>query len=180
MHVYQVYKVNVKGVQELVQIQVSFSQATQSFGVRPPPVAVRPGGDLSLVQLPVEVLQGVFSFLDPWSLASVALVSQHLREVASSLLDTRGCVALQWERREGPRQGWEVQYMRWFFSPYFQPIEHWGLHSEGAVSTHLQTCPYNIRTEHRRQEQGTQQAKDLMQALGVKMKLKQESEWFIK
>ena len=119
-----------------------------------------------------------------------------MRGVACSLLDSMGCVALQWERKEGPGEGWEVAYKRWFFSPYFQPITKWGLHSEGAVSNHLQTCPFNIRTEHRRQEKGTQQAilpfidqpdmklffqaKDLMKALGVKMKQKQESEWFIK
>ena len=107
--------------------------------------------------LPAELLHHVFSFLDPWTLASVALVSQHLRGVACSLLDSMGCVALQWERKEGPGGGWEVAYKRWFFSPYFQPITKWGLHSEGAVSTHLQTCPFNIRTEHRRQEKGTQE-----------------------
>ena len=137
--------------------EVVYCQATQSFGIRPPPVSVKPGGDISLGDLPAELLHHVFSFLDPRSLASVALVSQHLRGVACSLLDTMGCVALQWERSESPGGGWEVAYKRWFFSPYFQPITKWGLHSEGAVSTHLQTCPFNIRTEHRRQEKGTQE-----------------------
>jgi len=160
---------------------VVYCQATQSFGVRPPPVGVTPGrkGSLELEQLPVEVLQCVFAFLDPWSLGSAALVSHLFRSVASSLLDTRGCVALQWEKSEIPGGGWEVAYMRWFFSPYFNPIEHWGMNSDGAVSVHLQTCPYNIRTEHKRQEKHTKEAKELMKALGVKMKMKQDSEWFI-
>jgi hypothetical protein len=68
---------------------VVFCQATQSFGIRPPPVEVRPGGRLGLHQLPAEVLQYAFSFLDCWSLGSVALVSQQLRSVACSLLDSR-------------------------------------------------------------------------------------------
>ena len=129
-------------------------QATQSFGVRPPPNLVTPGGDNSLEQLPVEVLVKVLSYLDSWGLASVALVSHLMRGVAASLLDmrcsflllsppftsfhllpppstsfhfVRGCVALQWERREGAA-GWEVAYKRWFFSSYFQPVERWGMH----------------------------------------------------
>jgi len=160
--------------------EVVYCQATQSFGIRPPPVSVKPGGDISLGDLPAELLHHVFSFLDPRSLASVALVSQHLRGVACSLLDTMGCVALQWERSESPGGGWEVAYKRWFFSPYFQPVNKWGLHSEGVISEHLQNCPFNIRTEHKRQEKSSPQAKEFMKALGVKMKQKQESEWFIK
>ena len=108
------------------------------LGVHPPPVPVKPGGHLALHDLPAELLQHVFSFLDPWTLASVALVSQHMRGVACSLLDSMGCVALQWERKEGPGGGWEVAYKRWFFSPYFQPITKWGLHSEGL-------CPHTSR-----------------------------------
>jgi len=73
-----------------------------------------------------------------------------------------------------------VAYKRWFFSPYFQPVNKWGLHSEGVISEHLQNCPFNIRTEHKRQEKSSPQAKEFMKALGVKMKQKQESEWFIK
>ena len=137
--------------------EVVYCQATQSFGIRPPPVSVKPGGDISLGDLPAELLHHVFSFLDPRSLASVALVSQHLRGVACSLLDTMGCVALQWERSESPGGGWEVAYKRWFFSPYFQPVNKWGLHSEGVISEHLQNCPFNIKTEHKRQEKSSPQ-----------------------
>jgi len=162
---------------------IVYCQDTSSFGVRPPQTGVLPSlaaGSLSLEQLPVEVLQYVFSFLEPWSLASVALVSHRLRSVACSLLETKGCVALQWEQRQSPQGGWEVAYARWFFSPYFQPITHWGLHGDGAVSQHLQTCPYNIRCEHKRQDRNTQQQRDFIKALQGKINLKRDSEWFIK
>jgi hypothetical protein len=88
-------------------------------------------------------------------------------------------VTLQWERRAAPEQGWEVAYLRWFFSPHFQPVERWGLNGEAAVAAHLSSCPYNIRTEHRRQERTSQEARDLLLALGAKVKLKKDSEWFI-
>ena len=103
-------------------------QATQSFGVLPPPPAVTAGGGLLLTELPAELLHLILTFLDPRSLGAVALVSHQLRGVAASLLDSRGCVALQWERREGPGGGWEVAYRRWFFSPHFQPVTQWGIH----------------------------------------------------
>ena len=103
-------------------------QATQSFGVLPPPPAVTPGGGLLLAELPAELLHLILAFLEPRSLGAVALVSHQLRAAAAALLDSRGCVALQWERREGRGGGWEVAYRRWFFSPYFQPVSQWGLH----------------------------------------------------
>jgi len=107
---------------------IVYCQATQSFGVLPPPPAVTPGGGLLLAELPAELLHLILAFLEPRSLGAVALVSHQLRAAAAALLDSRGCVALQWERREGRGGGWEVAYRRWFFSPHFQPVSQWGLH----------------------------------------------------
>ena len=50
-----------------------------SFGVRPAPVTSLQGGDgdggLTLTDLPLELVQLVFTYLDSWSLANLALKS---------------------------------------------------------------------------------------------------------
>jgi len=164
--------------------KVVYSQDTMSFGIRPPPVeliASKTKGK-SLTDLPVEVLQVIFSFLDSWSLSNLALVNNLLRDVSSSLLDEKGCVALQWEKIDSQGmgvKGWVVGYKRWFFSNYFCPVEHWGVNADGAVSEHMKVCPYNIQSEHRKPDTKSKGWQNFMEALGVKIKMKRESEWFI-
>eukprot|EP00092_Neocalanus_flemingeri_P003271 GFUD01003502.1.p1 GENE.GFUD01003502.1~~GFUD01003502.1.p1 ORF type:complete len:627 (+),score=134.00 GFUD01003502.1:172-2052(+) len=164
---------------------VVYSQDTMSFGIRPPPVELKPSkrGGKSLTDLPLELLQVIFSYLDSWSLSNIALANNLLREVASSLLDEKGCVALQWEKIDtrgvGGKGGWIVGYKRWFFSNYFCPVNHWGVNADGAVSEHLKNCPYNIKAEHRKPDVKSEGWTDFMEALGVRMKQKRESEWFI-
>merc|ERR1711974_182112 len=79
------------------ETKVVYSQDTMSFGIRPPPVQLLKGAHpgKSLTDLPVELLQVIISFLDSWSLANLALVNTLLRDIACSLLDEKGCVALQ-------------------------------------------------------------------------------------
>jgi len=165
---------------------IVYSQDTMSFGIKPPPVELKPSkkGGKSLTDLPVELLQLIFGFLDSWSLSNLALVNNLLREVACSMLDDKGCVALQWEkvdlRSMGGKINWVVGYKRWFFSNYFCPVNHWGINADGAVTEHLKKCPYNMKTEHIKPDVKSKGWKNFMEALGEKMKLKRESEWFIK
>merc|ERR1719244_119916 len=166
------------------QAEVVFSQAVRSFGIKPPSAEL-PLGDsgLTLVDLPVELLQYILSLLDPWSLCNVSLTCHTLREVACSLLDLKGCVALQWEKSDNSwmgRNSWEIAYKRWFFSSYFHPVHNWGLNTDGLIAEHLKKCPYNIKTVHVKQDKNSKLAKSFIEALNVKMKLKQQSEWFIK
>ena len=160
--------------------RIVFSQDLQSFGVRPPPSGVKNGGAslVGLLDLPEELLLQVLSLLDPWSLASVALVSRRLRHTASSFLDCRGCLALQWSQVEGV--GWRVANTRWFFPPYFEPVKQWGHRSDGPLLEHLRTCPYNMRTEHRGQDQATPEARRVMVQLEQRIKLRQHSQGGVK
>lgn len=164
---------------------VVFSEATESFGIRPPPLPLKEGKRTarSLVDLPLELLQQIFLWLDSWSLSQMSLVSRTMREVSATLLDLRGCVALQWERvGDGvivKKRGWKVAYKRWFFSSHFSQVDSWGLNADGAISEHLKTCPYNIRTVHQAQDRTSRTAKDLMKALNSKIQLKRQSVWFI-
>ena len=167
---------------------IVYSQEITSFGVRPAPVTSLQGDDdggLTLTDLPLELVQLVFTYLDSWSLANLALVSVRCRELVSGLLDDKGCVALQWERREQERlgtrtnTGWVVAYKRWFFSSHFSPVTRWGLGGEGAVTEHLKSCPYNIRTAHTKPDTKSNQWKEFMSALKTRLKDKRNSEWFI-
>ncbi|KAM7374513.1 hypothetical protein PAMP_007166 [Pampus punctatissimus] len=55
-------------------------------------------GEDALSSLPYEVLCHMARFLDSLSLSQLALVSQLMRQVCSSLLQERGMVTLRWER----------------------------------------------------------------------------------
>ena len=64
-----------------------------------------------LTSLPFEVLMHIIKFLDPFSLGNIALTNKALREVACSLLETRGIVLLHWERqRIGLKVTWQTIY----------------------------------------------------------------------
>ena len=166
---------------------IVYSQDITSFGVRPAPVTslqpVGGAGARTLTDLPLELVQLIFTYLDSWSLANLGLVSVRCRELVAGLLDERGCVALQWERRHtgGPLPGtaWQVAYKRWFFSTHFSPVTRWGLNADGAVSEHLKTCPFNIRTAHTKPDTNSKQWNMFMSALKTRLKDKRNSEWFI-
>jgi len=121
--------------------------------------------------------------LDPWALSQLALTSRYMRAVASTLLDTRGCVALQWERFGDDafvKLSWKVAYKRWFFSSHFDPIRTWGMNTDGLMANHLKTCPYNDRVEHRTADKKDPKNIKLMKDLLAKLELKRKSDWFIK
>lgn len=76
----------------------------RSFGVRPCPDvnnACEAQSD-QFSGLPFEILRSVAGYLDSFSLCQLSLVSRTMREVCSSLLQSRGIVELQWERRMCP------------------------------------------------------------------------------
>lgn len=75
-----------------------------SFGVRPCPNvnnACETQSD-QFSGLPFEILRNVAGYLDSFSLCQLSVVSRTMREVCSSLLQSRGIVELQWERRMCP------------------------------------------------------------------------------
>ena len=65
-----------------------YSQDTLSFGIRPSPVELKPSKkeEQTLTDLPVEVLQLVFGYLDSWSLFNISLVNNMLRKVERYML----------------------------------------------------------------------------------------------
>ena len=63
-------------------------------------------------------------FFSYYSLCNLALTSIYLRQVCSSLLETKGCVTLQWQRTkrgsDTKASKWQVAYNRWFFRYDFE------------------------------------------------------------
>uniref|UniRef100_UPI0037E86C55 F-box only protein 40-like n=1 Tax=Semicossyphus pulcher TaxID=241346 RepID=UPI0037E86C55 len=101
-------------------------------------------GEDSLSSLPYEVLCHMASFLDSLSLSQLALVSQLMRQVCSSLLQERGMVTLDWERKTYSHGGakWRVKQRVWQFSTLFSPVDTWCFQDVPSVSEHLKVCPY--------------------------------------
>lgn len=83
----------------------------RSFGVQPlTDMVVEPMCD-RLSGLPFEILQHVARFLDGFSLCQLSMVSRTMRDVCASLLQTRGMVVVQWEKRQYPdgRRTWQIK-----------------------------------------------------------------------
>uniref|UniRef100_A0A4W6F6K9 F-box protein 40 n=1 Tax=Lates calcarifer TaxID=8187 RepID=A0A4W6F6K9_LATCA len=105
------------------------------------------GGEDSLSSLPYEVLCHMASFLDSLSLSQLALVSQLMRQVCSSLLQERGMVTLHWERKtySHGRAKWRVKHKVWQFSNLFSPVDTWCFQDVLPISEHLKVCPHYER-----------------------------------
>ncbi|XP_034406319.1 F-box only protein 40-like, partial [Cyclopterus lumpus] len=101
------------------------------------------GGEDSLSSLPYEVLCHMARFLDSLSLSQLALVSQLMRQVSSSLLQERGMVTLRWEKKTYSHGGakWRVKHTVWQFSTLFSPVDDWCFQNVPSMSEHLKVCP---------------------------------------
>ncbi|KAI4896048.1 hypothetical protein NFI96_015038 [Prochilodus magdalenae] len=117
----------------------------RSFGVQPKAsVVVEPSCD-RLSGLPFEILQHVARFLDGFSLCQLSMVSRTMRDVCASLLQTRGMVVVQWEKRQYPdgRRSWQIKDKVWRFSTAFSPVTKWEFADISSMADHLKRCPYN-------------------------------------
>ncbi|XP_068572204.1 F-box only protein 40-like [Cebidichthys violaceus] len=152
---------------------VSYDQQLRSFNLRPTLVASvgddsqpsrssvdssttqrkrggRGGGpEDSLSSLPYEVLCHMASFLDSLSLSQLALVSQLMRQVSSSLLQERGMVTLCWEKKTYSHGGakWKAKPV-WEFSHLFSSVDSWYMADIPPISAHLKVCPYYESSLH--------------------------------
>uniref|UniRef100_A0A8C2ZKM8 F-box protein 40 n=1 Tax=Cyclopterus lumpus TaxID=8103 RepID=A0A8C2ZKM8_CYCLU len=128
---------------------VSYDRQLRSFNLRPTLVASvgrGGGGEDSLSSLPYEVLCHMARFLDSLSLSQLALVSQLMRQVSSSLLQERGMVTLRWEKKTYSHGGakWRV----WEFSHLFSSVDSWHMADIPPISAHLKVCPYYETSLH--------------------------------
>ncbi|XP_062289516.1 F-box only protein 40-like [Scomber scombrus] len=144
---------------------VTYNQQLRSFNLRPTHILVNDlqpsksspdtsaterrrrsravGGEDTLSFLPYEVLCHMASFLDSMSLSQLALVSQLMREVCSSLLQEKGMVTLRWEKKTYSHGGakWKAKPV-WEFSHLFSSVDSWHIDDIPPISAHLKVCPY--------------------------------------
>lgn len=111
---------------------------TNGSSDEPPDTEVSTGPAFS--DFPFEVLQHIATFLDAFSLNNFSLVSKRLRDVSCSLLENRGMVVFNWERRG--KRCWGIHSKSWYFSNGFSPIRQWVFSDEEHMSTHLKECRY--------------------------------------
>ncbi|KAF7669088.1 hypothetical protein LDENG_00252010 [Lucifuga dentata] len=111
----------------------------------------RGGREDSLSSLPYEVLCHMASFLDSLSLSQLALVSQLMRQVCSSLLQDRGMITLRWEKKKYSHGGakWRAKPV-WEFSRLFSSVDSWHFADIPPISAHLKVCPYYKTCLHRK------------------------------
>ncbi|XP_074542026.1 F-box only protein 30-like [Halichoeres trimaculatus] len=134
--------------------KVVHDKSLRSFGVQPCPRGKLPSDSNSdqLSGLPMEILWHITGFLDSFSLCQLSLVSKTMREVCASLLQSRGIVELQWERRQSSGAPgtvtWQVKNKVWRFTTAFSPVSSWGFTDLPSMSDHLKKCPFNV-VEHK-------------------------------
>lgn len=134
--------------------RVVHDKSLRSFGVQPCPRGKLPSDSNSdqLSGLPIEILWHITAFLDSFSLCQLSLVSKTMREVCASLLQSRGIVELQWERRQNSGApgtvSWQVKNKVWRFTTAFSPVSSWGFTDLPSMSDHLKKCPFNV-VEHK-------------------------------
>ncbi|XP_066289575.1 F-box only protein 30-like [Branchiostoma lanceolatum] len=104
-----------------------------------------------LSTLPFEILQHISLCLDSFSLCNFSMVSKLTREVCHSILEDRGIVVQQWEKRRYKTLfTWQISHQKWYFSTAFTPVKSWYYEDSPSMAEHLRNCPYNI--QHTRTE----------------------------
>jgi len=143
--------------------------------------AVTEGMICSLGLLPTETLYHLFSFLQPIDLRAVAQTCSRFSEVCESLLPSRGCVTLVWERRRGVgqrrmRYNWVETRTKWSFSASVGSVPHWEDIGEGMVQRHLKSCRFNQVAE---KKEASRLPPGMKEQLEKRVALKKSSQWFI-
>lgn len=129
-----------------VGTRITFSPVVESFGhIMNPDCDNNKPSDVSLLSLPYEILRQICSLLDGFSLNNLSMTCSRMREICSSLLEKRGVVILQWERRvsKDSTLHWVVGSKKWAFSTNFTEIKNWYFDEKHDVLNHIRHCPHN-------------------------------------
>ncbi|XP_078688869.1 F-box only protein 30-like isoform X1 [Branchiostoma floridae x Branchiostoma belcheri] len=106
----------------------------------------RKAGKDRLSTLPFEILQHIALCLDSFSLCNFSMASKLTREVCYSILEDRGIVVQQWEKRRYKTLfTWQISHQKWYFSTAFTPVKSWYYEDSPSMAEHLRNCPYNIK-----------------------------------
>ncbi|PFX24386.1 F-box only protein 40-like [Stylophora pistillata] len=97
-----------------------------------------------LTSLPLEILEKVAGQLDGFSLCNFSRTCKLLREVCRNVLETKGMVLFEWEKRiyDDGSWSWKIRQKRWYFSTSFSPVEKWVHSNSPFMAAHLEKCQY--------------------------------------
>ncbi|XP_031553798.1 F-box only protein 30-like [Actinia tenebrosa] len=136
--------------------QVVFNQDLGSFGIRPCmqdpqkpkdycPHQVYDETDTDfLISLPIEILETIAEMLDSFSLCNLSRTSKTLREVCQRIVEKKGMVTLQWEKRiyDDGQWSWQVRQKKWFFSTSFSAVDNWIHSNSPGMAAHMEKCRF--------------------------------------
>lgn len=97
-----------------------------------------------LLDMPVEIMIKILSYLDSYSIKQMMLTCTYLHDFSLSLLKTNGIVQAKWVRG-GKLQGlqtWKIKKFTWSFSNAISPIKKWKMNSVPSMAAHLTNCPF--------------------------------------
>ncbi|EDO39611.1 predicted protein [Nematostella vectensis] len=139
---------------------VVFNQDLGNFGIRTcmkdqqcPHNIPSTGNNNLLCLLPVEILQTIAGMLDGFGLCNLSRTCKLLREVCRSILEKKGIVMFEWEKRihDNGEWSWQVRQRKWFFSTSFTPIKSWVHSNTPTMTAHLEKCSFYDRHVHHKQ-----------------------------
>ncbi|CAL9684353.1 unnamed protein product [Knipowitschia caucasica] len=102
-----------------------------------------------LSRLPLEVLRHIVVYLDSFTLSQLSQTSHLMRDVCAVLLQERGMVFLEWEKKTDSHGliSWKSEKKVWSFSSGFSTVDKWSFSDIPSMSEHLKSCSYYQREE---------------------------------
>ena len=127
--------------------QVLFSGLLRAFGVYSETTnnTQTRSSSLNLSDMPVEVMEKIFGYLDGFSLNNLALTSKQMRDVSRFLLPIKGIVVLKWKLGDNGKWFSEEE---WLFPNSFDDVCSWSLLPMTQLFDHMKNCPFNDRVVH--------------------------------
>ncbi|KAJ6641596.1 F-box only protein 40 [Pseudolycoriella hygida] len=132
--------------------RIVFSNVNKAFGLIGVDVHNTFNGDhmdneISLTDLPVELISYILSYLDSFSLNNISLTNKFLRSLCSSLLERRGLVSLMWKKND--TMNWTVSGHRWKFSHHFSLVEKWQFDNREFLNHFSNDCKHFDKLIHK-------------------------------
>lgn len=103
--------------------------------------------EISLTDLPVELISQIVSYLDAFSLNNISLTNKLLRSLCCDQLERKGLVSLIWKR--SGVNGWTDIGYQWKFSNHFSLIKKWEFENEKFLNHFSNDCKHFDRLVHK-------------------------------
>ncbi|XP_065654206.1 F-box only protein 40 isoform X4 [Hydra vulgaris] len=104
----------------------------------------------SILDLPEEVIEYLFSFLDSLSLNTIAKTCSSFRSVCYNMLDTRGIVVSCWKKCSLSliKSSWVEDLNIRFFSTSCSEMRNWYFTDCSAIGNHMRKCVFFNRPKY--------------------------------